>query len=45
MGMRRRAFFSFLGGAIATPFAARAQQGDRKRLIGLITATLRNSCR
>jgi ABC-type uncharacterized transport system substrate-binding protein len=36
--MRRRAFFSLLGGAIATPFAARAQQGDRKRLVGLITA-------
>ena len=38
MGMRRRAFFSVLGAAIATPFATRAQQADRKRLVGLITA-------
>jgi putative ABC transport system substrate-binding protein len=37
-GMRRRAFFSLLGGAITIPFAARTQQGDRKRLVGLITA-------
>jgi len=35
--MRRRAFFGLLGAAIAAPFATRAQQGDRKRLVGLIT--------
>lgn len=37
-GMRRRAFFSLLGSSIAIPFATHAQQGDRKRLVGLITA-------
>ena len=34
--MRRRDFISFLGGAVAIPVAARAQQGERTRLIGLV---------
>ena len=34
--MRRRDFIRFLGGAIAIPVAARAQQGERARLIGML---------
>jgi putative ABC transport system substrate-binding protein len=34
--MRRRDFISFLGAAVAIPVAARAQQGERARLIGLL---------
>ena len=41
--IKRREFITLLGGATACPLSARAQQGERMRLIGVLMAYAENN--
>ena len=45
MSLRRREFIAGIGGAAGWPLAARAQQGDRVRRIGVLSAQAMDSPR